>query len=166
MIALRNILVATDFGEAADAALLYGRTLARAFGATLHVLHVTENVLLASAVGAEFYVGVNDRLQSDVNEAARTRLDQLVLDSDASGPATKTALLTSNAPAPLIVEYARENNVDLIVMGTHGRVGVSHLLMGSVAERVVRTAACPVLTIHHPEHEFVMPDTLAVPARA
>jgi nucleotide-binding universal stress UspA family protein len=166
MIALRNILVATDFGEAADAALVYGRTLARAFGATLHVLHVTENVLLASAAGAEFYVGVNDRLQPEIDEAARTRLDALVLDSDASGPPTKTAIRTSNAPAPVIVEYARENKVDLVVMGTHGRGGVAHLLMGSVAERVVRTAPCPVLTIHHPEHEFVVPDTLAVPVRA
>ena len=166
MITLKNILVATDFGEAADAAVIYARTLARAFGATLHVLHVTENVLLASAAGAEFYVGVNDRLQSEVNEAARTQLDALVLDSDASGPATKTTLRTSNAPAPVIVEYAKENNVDLIVIGTHGRGAVAHLLMGNVAERVVRTAACPVLTIHHPEHEFVVPDALAVPVRA
>jgi nucleotide-binding universal stress UspA family protein len=74
--------------------------------------------------------------------------------------------MTSNAPALTIVKYAQETKVDLIVMGTHGRGALSHLLMGSVAERVVRLAGCPVLVVRHPEHEFVLPDALAVSARA
>ena len=160
MIALKNILVATDFEEAADAALTYGRALAQAFGGTLHVLHVTDDVRLA-ATGAEFYVPRDPTLQAEVDEAARVRIASLILDSDGSGPRTKTAVRTSHAPAPAIVEYAREDGIDLIVMGTHGRKALAHLLMGSVAERVVRTAPCPVLTIHHPEHEFVLPDMLA-----
>jgi nucleotide-binding universal stress UspA family protein len=65
-----------------------------------------------------------------------------------------------------IVGYAKENDVDLIIMGTHGRGAIAHLLMGSVAERVVRTAPCPVLTVRHPEHEFVLPDALAAVAKA
>lgn len=56
-----------------------------------------------------------------------------------------------------IILAAKEENVDLIVMGTHGRTGLSHVLMGSTAEKVVRMAPCPVLTVKHPEHEFVMP---------
>jgi nucleotide-binding universal stress UspA family protein len=163
MIALKNILVATDFGEPADAALTYGRALASAFGATLHVLHVIQDVYLSS-FGSEFYVPVDPSAQSEANEAARKQIEELVIDSDGSGPITRTALRISNSPAATINEYARNEQVDLIVMGTRGRTGVAHLLLGSVAERVVRTAPCPVLTVHHPEHEFVMPDTLAVPA--
>ena len=61
---------------------------------------------------------------------------------------------------------AHASGVDLIVMGTHGRSGVAHLLMGSVAERVVQTAPCPVLTVRHPEHEFILPDALFAVAKA
>ena len=69
-------------------------------------------------------------------------------------------MITSNVTAGTIVEYAESESADLIVMGTHGRGAVAHLLMGSVAERVVRIAPCPVLTVRHPEHEFVLPDAL------
>ena len=62
--------------------------------------------------------------------------------------------------AATIVAYAREKDIDLIVVGTHGRGLAAHLLMGSVAERVVRTAPCPVLTVRHPQREFVTPDAL------
>ena len=166
MIALKNILVATDFSEASDAALTYGRTLARTFGVTLHVLHVTENVYL-QAFGLETYTPSVSDIQHEVDEAARKRLDELVLDSDNSGPATRKVLRTASSPARTITDYAGEERIDLIVMGTHGRGGVAHLLMGSVAERVVRTAPCPVLTVRHPEHEFIVPDTLvAATARA
>lgn len=164
MISLKNILVATDFSEASDAALTYGRTLASTFGATLHVLHVVDSVYF-SALGAEAYASMTPDLQERVDEAARTRLDLLLLNSDGSGPATRSALLRSGTPAPAITQYARDESIDLIVMGTRGRGGVAHLLLGSVAERVVRTAPCPVLSVHHPEHEFVVPDALATVAR-
>jgi nucleotide-binding universal stress UspA family protein len=160
MILLKNILIATDFGEAADAALLYGRTLARAFGATLHVLHVTEDIY-GRAFGAETYIPSLPAVQGDVDEAARRQLDELLIDSDGSGPTTKKVIRSSNSPARTILEYAREAGVDLIVLGTHGRGPLAHVLMGSVAEHVVRTAPCPVLTVRHPEREFVVPDTLA-----
>jgi nucleotide-binding universal stress UspA family protein len=77
-------------------------------------------------------------------------------------PAVRTAINSAGA----IVDYAREVNTDLIVMGTHGRGAVAHLFMGSVAERVVRTAPCPVLTVHHPEHEFVVPNAVSESAKA
>jgi len=75
-------------------------------------------------------------------------------------------VITSNSPSVAIVDYAKQARVDLIVTGTHGRGAVAHLLMGSVAERVVRTAPCPVLTVRHPEHEFVIPDALVAVAKA
>ena len=88
------------------------------------------------------------------------------MDSDGSGPPTRKALWRATVPAPAITQYATDERIDLIVMGTHGRRGMAHLLMGSVAERVVRTASCPVLTVHHPEHEFIIPDMVAPVAHA
>src|SRR5439155_23986583 len=95
-----------------------------------------------------------------------TRLRELVIDGDNSGPPTRPVVMTSHSPALTIAEYAKANNIDLIVMGTHGRGGLAHVVMGSVAERVVRIAPCPVMTIRHPEHEFVLPDTLSKVAHA
>jgi nucleotide-binding universal stress UspA family protein len=105
-------------------------------------------------------------LQKELEESASVRLDELLVDSDHSGPVTKPIVVTSSSPAFAIVDYAGEHGIDLIVMGTHGRGALAHLLMGSVAEKVVRLAPCPVLTVRHPEHEFVRPDTPAVVAHA
>jgi nucleotide-binding universal stress UspA family protein len=74
--------------------------------------------------------------------------------------------VTHNTPAAAIVDYAKTNRVDLVVLGTHGRGALAHLFMGSVAERVVRTAPCPVLAVRNPEHEFVMPDALVAVSHA
>jgi len=158
MITLRNVLVATDFSEPSDAALAYGRALAAHFGATLHVLHVAQNIYI-STFGAENYAAVAPGLQQQLEDDARRHLDELLIDSDKSGPATIPAVLTSSSPALAIVDYAQDHHIDVIVMGTRGRGGLAHLVMGSVAERVVRLAPCPVLTVRHPEHEFVRPDT-------
>lgn len=159
MIAMKNILVATDFGEAADHALVYGRELALRFDATLHVLHVAENVYI-SAFGAETYAAFAPDLQRDLEETAHRRLAEAIIDSDGSGPPILPVVMTSSSPAFAIIDYARGHGIDLIIMGTHGRGALGHLLMGSVAERVVRLAPCPVLTIRQPEREFVHPDGL------
>src|SRR5262252_3789518 len=167
MIAMKNVLVATDFGEAADNALVYGRELAQRFDATLHVLHVAENVYI-SAFGAETYASFAPDLQRDLEETAHRRLAEAIIDSDDSGPATLPVVMTSSSPAFAIIDYAREHDIDLIIMGTHGRGALGHILMGSVAERVVRLAPCPVLTVRHPQHDFIYPDGLVAvrePAR-
>jgi nucleotide-binding universal stress UspA family protein len=165
MIALKNILVATDFSEASDAALTYGRTLADNFKATLHVLHVVETV--SSAVyGMEGYALSMPELQKEIEDAARARLADLLVDNDERPLPIRQVLITSRSPALVIVEYAKREGIDLIVTGTHGRGAVAHLLLGSVAEHVVRTAPCPVLTVRHPEREFVVPDTLVAVVKA
>ena len=164
MITLKRILVATDFGEASDAALAYGRALARTFGAKLDVLYVTENVL-TRGFGVEGYVAAFPDLQRDLDRAAQKQLDALLTAEDRTALGAKAVVLTLNSPATAIVTYAADSEVDLIVMGTHGRGAVARLLMGSVAERVVRTAPCPVLTVRHPEREFVRPEELVATPR-
>ncbi len=163
MILLKNILVATDFEEASDAALNYGRDLARTYGAKLHVLHVAEN--LFARYRDDGSMVVLPQMQTDVENAARKRLEGLVTDEDRTMLKARPVVLTALGTAEAIVEYAKAHTVDIIVMGTHGRRALAHLLMGSVAERVVRMAPCPVLTVRHPEHEFLVPDALVAVAR-
>ena len=164
MIALKHILVATDFSEPSEVALEYGRAMARTFEATLHVLHVASTFppgMVAETAPAD-YAALLDRSE----KAAQRQLDATVREDDRRELGAKAILQRQTGPAQGIVAYAESANIDLIVMGTHGRGGWSHLLMGSVAEKVVRTAPCPVLTVRHPEHEFVRPDALQVAAHA
>jgi nucleotide-binding universal stress UspA family protein len=165
MIRLKDVLVATDFSEPSNAALNYGRELARAFGATLRVLHVVDN-MFANTVGVEGYFANLPEMQREIEEFARKQLEAVITDEDRRELNARPVLLTSSTPALSIVSYARESNTDLLIMGTHGRGGLAHVLMGSVAERVVRLAPCPVLTVRHPEHEFVFPDALVAVTRA
>jgi nucleotide-binding universal stress UspA family protein len=159
MITIKNVLVPTDFGEAAATALTYGRDFARTFGATLHVLHIVEDVF-ARAVGVEVYVADLASARRGLEESARKELEAVVREEDRRELGAKAVITTAPAPALAIAEYAKKAGVDLIVMGTHGRGAMAHLFMGSVAERVVRTAPCPVLTVRNPQHEFVVPDAL------
>ena len=160
MITLKNILVATDFSEPSDVALRYGRELASRFDATLHVLHVVQNIYPAT-LGMEGAATVGAQILQQIEAEATQRLHGLLVDSDGSGPKTISALRTGSSPAADIVEYARTHEIALVIIGTHGRGALAHLVMGSVAERVVRLAHCPVLTVRHPERDFVHPDALA-----
>jgi nucleotide-binding universal stress UspA family protein len=157
MITIQRLLVATDFGAASDSALRYGRELARIFGAELHVLHVTENILTRVADSYSYIpADVQEELEADRRRATAALLD----DEDRRDLRAVAVTMTSNAPAEVIVEYARTHRIGLIVMGTHGRGAIARWMLGSVAERVVRAAPCPVLTVHNPEQEFVYPDAL------
>ncbi|HEX4912704.1 MAG TPA: universal stress protein, partial [Vicinamibacterales bacterium] len=140
MIALKNILVATDFSESAAVALAYGRDLARTFNATLHVVHAVEDVLMRYSPEVSFAV---PELQRDLEKAAIRDLAALITDDDRRTLNVQTAVQTAaNIPFALI-DYAKNHRIDLIITGTHGRGAVKHFLMGSVAERVVRNAPCP-----------------------
>jgi nucleotide-binding universal stress UspA family protein len=151
MILLKHVLVATDFSPPSEAALAYGRELARTFGASLHLLHIVENSFLRPTTSDPHAI-----------LATKTRtLNGLLTDADRRAHGGVRAVVeVSDFPAQAIAQYAKTEAMDLIVMGTHGRSTVSQILAGSVAERVVRIATCPVLTVRHPEHEFVLPDSL------
>ena len=131
-----RILVPTDFSAASDAALAYGRKMADQFEATLHLLHVAENPFLRAVSG--------DRRSRE--EAPARWLQDRLTDADRVRGAV-AVVEQSNEPANEILRYAKSANIDLIVMGTHGRTGVSRWVMGSVAEKVVRGALCAVLTV-------------------
>jgi nucleotide-binding universal stress UspA family protein len=157
MITMANVLVATDFGEAAESALAYGREFARTFGARLHVLHVVENPLIWAGPDAAIDLA---QLQRDMEAAAQTKFDRLVTEEDRQQLRAVTVIRSGRKAAEEIADHARLAAIDLIILGTHGRSGMSHVLMGSVADKVVRIAPCPVLTVRHPEHEFILPDAL------
>jgi len=158
MIRMKNVLVATDFSEPSEAALQYGREFARTFDAMLHVVHVADNVY--TVYGGETYAVALPDLQREVEEDMQRQLTALLNDEDRTALQAKAVVVTAVGKAEAIVTYARAHEIDVIVMGTHGRGALGHLFMGSVAERVVRMAPCPVLTVHQPEHEFIVPDSL------
>jgi nucleotide-binding universal stress UspA family protein len=159
MITLKNVLVACDFGEASETALAYGRAFARTFGADLHVLHVVEDFFARIRSGEACD---NPNIQAELDESAHKRLEALVTDEDRGTLKAKTVVRTSKSPALAISSYAKEANIDVIVIGKHGRGNLTPLVLGSVADNVVRTAPCPVLVVRHPEHEFVLPDALEI----
>src|SRR6266567_1264787 len=115
MILLKNILVATDFSPASDAALSYGRALARTFDATLHLLHVAENFFMRPTMTDPYAL----------KTAVGRRLDERLTAEDRRQRRAQAVLETSDHPAEAIVDFAKSSQIDLIVMGTHGRTGVS-----------------------------------------
>ena len=155
MLSLKTILVPTDFSEASKSALDFGKAMAGAFGASLHLVHVMED-LLAHAWAAEIYVASMPQLRDEIEKESRQRLGQMLTGDELREFRVVTALLAGN-PFLEIIRYAKAQNIDLIVMGTHGRGPIAHMLLGSVAEKVVRKSPCPVLTVREAQHQFVMP---------
>jgi nucleotide-binding universal stress UspA family protein len=149
----KRILVATDFSRVSDLALQYAIELAKRARASIHVLHVIDMSRWAASPDG-FFVGLAD-LELQMTHNAERRLAELQLEP-AHRALPMTIQVASGAPAQRIVEEAVRRASDLIVMGTHGRRGVSHLLNGSVAERVVRSAPCPVLTVRDTRRLFDM----------
>jgi nucleotide-binding universal stress UspA family protein len=151
-----RILVPTDFSEPSDAALDFARALAGKFGATLHLLHVIEpDYQTAGAFTVEAGIGASQGPYQQMLADARARFAHRVTPADRTRYGATTEVIYGKS-AETIVDFAGGQNIDLIVMGTHGRTGLAHLLMGSVAEHVVRTAPCPVLTVRQaPEPEAV-----------
>jgi nucleotide-binding universal stress UspA family protein len=141
---VKKILFPTDFSHTGDAALAMATALARDTGATLVIAHVEEPPVAYG--GGELYYGIPNPATEDL----RNMLHE-IKPSDSSVPC-EYRLITGD-PATAVVRLAEEEEVDIIVMGTHGRTGLSRLLMGSVAEAVVRRAKCPVLTFKQPAEE-------------
>jgi nucleotide-binding universal stress UspA family protein len=139
---VKRILVPHDYGDTSSAAADYAASLARVFGADVWFLHVEELAPFNDYLGSAL----------ELDGAASKEVRDKVHGDSAVAPAGTPAryFVRSGPPAAEIARFAGENAVDLIVMGTHGRGGVAHMVLGSVAERVVRTAPCPVLTVRRP----------------
>ncbi|MBN1295305.1 universal stress protein [bacterium] len=138
---IHSILCPTDFSESAQYALATAIMLARRFHASIDLIHVIEPSAYESdriAAGEKTY-----------HDVIRERLDDLVASMKYEGALSSTVV--SGIPYMEITRRAAETGADIIVIGTHGRTGIRHLLIGSVAEKVVRTATCPVLTVRHPD---------------
>jgi universal stress protein A len=143
MMQIRQILAPTDFSECSKRAVACGYELAQVFGAKLVLLHVVEE--LPSYIGFIPPAGAVVLLK-DLERQACLNLAEVLPKAKAAGVEV-TRQVAVGSPSDEIVKVAAAQKVDLIVIATHGRAGLSHLVMGSVAERVVRTAPCPVLTI-------------------
>lgn len=138
----RKIVFPTDFSHTGDAALAFAAGLAREHGAMLYIVHVQEPP--AYYGGGEMYYGTLDPTVEQL-----TGLLEDVVPSDPTVRFEHRMLMGD--PADALVQFAKDENADLIVMGTHGRSGLSRMIMGSVAEAVVRRATCPVLTFKQPQ---------------
>jgi nucleotide-binding universal stress UspA family protein len=149
VIALKRILVPTDFSDTSEAATQYAIALAESMGSQLHVLHVFDNPL-AYAWGAEAFIEPPADYYERIEQRARDRLNGVLTEAQRKKFDAQLELRTGS-PFAEIIGYADEKGIDLIVMGTHGRGAVAHMLLGSVAERVVRKSPCPVLTVREPE---------------
>jgi universal stress protein A len=145
MVSIRHILVPTDFSDPASAALTYARALADEFASHLHIFHVVPEPYVYPW-GTEISTLPLADLMAESEALARTRLAELI----PSDQKPKGGLTTSSAigtPVDRILDYIKDAHIDLVVMGTHGRGPVGHLLLGSVAERLVRRSPVPVLTV-------------------
>jgi nucleotide-binding universal stress UspA family protein len=145
-----KILTAIDFSESSDFAFEYALTLARQFQAELTVMHViNEPVDLRG-----FYVPhiSFEQLEKEIEEGAEKMMEKFCQTKMGDFSRYTTAVV-AGIPYEEILRKAEETGASLIVLGTHGRTGIDHLIFGSTAERVVRSAACPVLTIRLPVTE-------------
>jgi len=143
MVLIRNILVPTDFSDCASTALEYAKALAAQFGSRVHLLHVIATPQLVS--GPEGVAFVWPTFLPDLEKGAHDELERLAKTVTTAGASTAVAV---GIPVDGILDYVAANDVDLVVMGTHGRGMMGHLLLGSVAERVIRRSPVPVLTLH------------------
>ncbi len=149
MLSFRTIVVPTDFSDHSLRALSYALGLAGKYDADVKILFVNEPGLQVSDMA---WVGVDERSLKDEHvKEARASLDKIVREQIPPDMAVE-AIIRSGDAVEEIIAYADEINADLIVMATHGRTGLSHMLMGSTAEQVIRRASCPVLTLKHPMH--------------
>ena len=153
MIAIKQVLFPTDLSDAAAEAQLYACALAEQFGAELHVLTVIQDMNLVSpdpnmpwAIPASSLVEVRSSLEASLLKIPSAEWsDQHVVHRS----------IRTGVPYLEVEKYAKEHDIDVSVVGTHGRTGLTHLLLGSTAEKIVRKAPCPVLTVHPKGHQFI-----------
>jgi nucleotide-binding universal stress UspA family protein len=141
----KRIVFATDFSEASALALPYANDLAQRYGATLHLLHVVQDPLSQPWSAEAYVMNIGDLVQ-EWTRAANAELSRVA--TTCSG--TPVISCRVGRPAHEILAYAKEIGADLLVLGSHGHGALAQMMLGSVAERVVRHASCPVMTVRQP----------------
>lgn len=155
MIRLKKILFPTDFSDCSKRAQEYACALAEQFQAELHIVHVLQDITPFIGDGGAM-LSVPNSYFVEQRQVAEKALNQLLPNQWTRGKQVIQATRQGN-PFVEIVNYAKETDIDVIVIGTHGRTALLHMLLGSVAEKVVRKSPCPVLTVHPQGHQFVEP---------
>lgn len=155
MIKLEKILLPTDMSEFSEHALRYACEFARRFDSELHLLNVVQDVVAMVPEPGMAFPAPGEYMQ-ELQQASREALDQLPDPQWVEGVSIVRDVRVGT-PFVEVVRYAKAVDIDLIVIGTHGRGGLAHVLLGSTAERVVRKAPCPVLSVRPEGHDFVMP---------
>ena len=155
MIKLRKILYPTDFSESSLEALKYAVSFARDYKARLVLMHVVNEQIFSEGLSLPRLEAPEALGQEMAAEAGR-QMRMLIPAGELAGLDVEHVILRG-MPFLEIIRYAKANAVDLIVIGTHGRSGMEHIIFGSTAEKVVRKAPCPVLSVRPAQHNFVMP---------
>ncbi len=152
MINLKKILCPIDHSDGSKEALKYAVSFAMKNEAKLYLLHVIDIRSFDESIDTMAMQIPND----ETIKQLKTKLLECIPEEIRSDMQIE-ALVVQGIPFAEIISIAKGNNVDMIVMGTHGRTGLAHIMIGSVSEKVVRKAHCPVLTVRQPGHKFVMP---------
>jgi nucleotide-binding universal stress UspA family protein len=175
-IAIKKICVASDFSSVADIAIHYGGAFAKLHRAELHLMHVVQNIkdtlthsdfTADGEMSRDYFRQMRSDLPEDNSDMQKTKAFLASLESSDTNASelseaspwweglTIIKAMRYGDPVEQICHYAKLNHIDLLIVGTHGKTGIRHLLMGSVAERVVRQSPCPVLTVRAHEHDFL-----------
>jgi nucleotide-binding universal stress UspA family protein len=150
---IKRILFATDFSDNSRYALTFAISFAQKYDAMLYVLHVIQQPSYPLGMYAEISFDAMDKFSQSISEAVQKEM-QTLKEKDLKGCSKCECLIVHGTPFLEILRTAKEKNVELIVVGTHGRTGLDHVLFGSTAEKVVRRAPCPVLSVRLPGKEF------------
>ena len=146
----KRILVPVDFSPHSEEAIRYAVDVAQKYDGTLTLAHVYQPIAYSVPDGLVFYTPA--QLGELLSELER-QLEQMRVQAEKAGALRVESKMLQGVPSDEVAALAKEGGYDLIVMGTHGRTGLRHALMGSVAERVLRSAPCPVLTVHPPKKD-------------
>jgi len=155
MINIRTVLCPVDYSIYSEKALNYAIEISLKFQAKLYLLHVLD-IRFLDANNPELPTLHTANITNETIDALKSRLLKSVTE-EIKGKISVEAIVIQGIPFTEIIKASKEYNVDLIIIGTHGRTGLAHIIMGSVAEKIVRKAPCPVLSIRHPEHDFIKP---------
>jgi nucleotide-binding universal stress UspA family protein len=153
MAEIQRILLATDFSENSKWALTYALSFAKKYDAKLYILHVIQQPTYPLGMYAEVSFDAMDKFNRNISDATDKEMKKLC-ETELGELKNYESMVVSGTPFLEIIRTAREKEVDLIVVGTHGRTGLDHVLFGSTAEKVVRQAPCPVLSVRLPGKEY------------